>query len=369
MTISNPQPLSPSIVQADFKSTPNDFIVHELLSIEFSHHGEHLWLHLKKTNLNTTFVAKLLAKWANIPVSDVGYSGLKDRRAVTQQWFSLRLPSTKPPSRDFDEFLSTQALHDDENIQLLEQHWHHKKLNRGTHKHNQFIIRLTNVVGDKHEIDKQLSIIQHKGVPNYFGNQRFGIDGKNIENAQIFFEALISSKQPYKPHKKSLEKHAMYISSAKSLIFNAILAKRVLLNNWDTAIDGDVFNLDGSGSIFTDSSDDNIHQRLLTGDIHIASILFGTGQSKATNQASMIEKDILSLPEFTIFQQGLLKVGSKLSYRPLRLIPKKLSWQWQDDNLTLTFVLPSGTFATSILAALVATLKQPQSTLSIHQFG
>ena len=359
MIQNNPQPHLPSIEYAQYKSTAADFVVREIMTIEFTQQGEHLWLYIQKTNLNTLFVAKLLSKWANIALRDVGYSGLKDRRAVTYQWFSLRIPKGHLPKTSFQEFAKSHICHD-ETISVLQQYWHNKKLNRGTHKHNHFCITLKNVIGDKHIIDEHLAVIKNKGIPNYFGSQRFGIDGNNIKNAAIFFKKITENPQPYKPHKKDLETHSIYISTAKSIIFNALLTKRVTLKNWDSAVDGDVFNLDGTASIFTDDINQNIHQRLAIGDIHIAGILFGVGQTKSTSQAALIENDILSMPEFEIFQQGLLKVGTKLSYRSLRLIPKHLSWQWQDDGLILDFILPSGTFATSILVALVQTLQQPK---------
>lgn len=80
---------------AQFKATPQDFIVNELLADDFvfSNDGEHLWLLIQKQGVNTTHLVKLLAHWAGVPVHDVGYSGLKDRHACTQQWCSIRLPN------------------------------------------------------------------------------------------------------------------------------------------------------------------------------------------------------------------------------------------------------------------------------------
>lgn len=349
MHTKNAQPYTPCICNAQFKQTPQDFVVKEIINIDFSGQGEHLWLYIKKTNVNTNFVAKLLAHWANIAVCDVGYSGLKDRRAVTYQWFSLRIPKQQPPAVAFDVFLHAQSLNADESIVLLHQHWHHKKLHRGTHKSNHFTITLNQVIGNTALIDEQLSIIKEKGVPNYFGHQRFGINQNNIEQSQHFFEKQLRSNAPYKPHKKDMERHSLYISTAKSLIFNRILSKRVLLNNWDTPIKGDVFNLDGTGSIFTADIDDTLDERLKTGDVHIASILFGGGKRHSSDEALNIENAVLACADLTTFWQGLLKIGSQLSHRPLRMIPKQLTWHWQNDTLTLSFYLPSGAFATSLL--------------------
>ncbi|WP_066805466.1 tRNA pseudouridine(13) synthase TruD [Moraxella oblonga] len=348
----NHQHIKPSISLATFKQLPTDFIVTELLDIEFSQKGEHCWFYIHKTNLNTAFVAKLLSQWANIPLSDIGFSGLKDRRASTYQWFSLRLPKQELPHTDFINFTKAH-LNPDESLSIIKIVWHHKKLGRGTHKHNHFNITLRQVVGHRNDIEKQLNIIHHQGIPNYFGHQRFGIEQSNIEHTKQFFEQLLSTDKPYKPNKKDVQKHGMYISVAKSLLFNAILSKRVNLNCWDKPIEGDVFNLNGTGSIFTSSIDDDIIKRMADKDIHPTILLFGTGDIKHTDDSLALHQDIFNLPQFDIFIKGLLKVNSKLSYRATRLLIQDLSWEWQDDNLVLDFILPSGTFATCVIDVLV----------------
>lgn len=273
-------PYIPTIKQATFKAHTNDFVVHELLDIAFDGQGEHCWFFIQKTNLNTDFVAKLLAKWANIVPNDVGFSGLKDRRAITKQWFSLRMPKRALPETPFEVF-AKPSLHDDESIGILHTHWHGKKLNRGTHKANHFDITLRDVAGDKAQIDAQLKIIATRGVPNYFGEQRFGKDGNNLSQAEQFFIKIIQSNKPYRPHKKDRFKHALYISTAKSVIFNTLLAKRVQMDLWDKPMAGDVFNLNGTGSVFCADIDNAIIQRIATGDIHPAGILYGTGKRLA----------------------------------------------------------------------------------------
>lgn len=350
--IKNPQPTPPSIHSAVFKQTAHDFIVTEMMNVEFSHDGEHCWFYIHKINLNTQFVAKLLAQWANINTGDVGFSGLKDRRASTYQWFSLRLPKKALPDGDFEQF-AKDFLNDDESLSVLDKQWHNKKLNLGTHKHNHFNITLKNVMGDKHAIDEQLTHIQQTGIPNYFGHQRFGIEQNNIEHAKDFFAKLLESPKPYKPHKKDLQKHGIYISTAKSLLFNAILAQRVSSNTWDKAMTGDVFNLNGTGSIFTSNIDDEITSRLNSQDIHPTIALFGVGELKHTADALALHQSVFDDPAFELFTKGLLKVGGKISHRATRLLISELSWQWQNDDLVLDFVLPKGTFATCVIDVLV----------------
>ena len=358
MTLTNPY--TPTITQATFKARADDFIVQEMMNIDFDGQGEHYWIFIQKTNLNTAFVAELLAKWAQIPLRDVGFSGLKDRRSISNQWFSLRLPKRTLPPSSFMDFVK-EFLKYDEKLIILAQHWHGKKLNRGTHKANRFIIALKNVQGDKTAINTQLALIKKHGVPNYFGEQRFGKSGNNLPQAVAFFEKLLATDKPYRPHKKDRNKHALYISVAKSAIFNALLAKRVSLGCWDKPINGDVFSLNGTKSVFYADIDDSIMARLATGDIHLAGILYGTGSRLSSGEALVLENEILS--KFTTFTNGLVKIDAICSYRPLRLVAHEFSWSWQDDDLCLEFILPTGSFATSIISALMTNESTPTPPL------
>lgn len=346
-------PHTPTIECAIFRQAPCDFVVHEMMDIAFDGVGEHHWLFVQKTNLNTEFVAKLLAKWANIAPSGVGFSGLKDRRAIAYQWFSLHLPKRQAPTLPLETFLQ-QTLRDDEHLKILQSHWHTKKLNRGTHKANHFDIALHKVVGNHTAINAQLQHLSTHGVPNYFGEQRFGNDGNNLIQASEFFDKLLCTQAPYRPHKKDRHKHALYISCAKSAIFNALLTQRVQMNCWDRAMEGDVFNLDGTGSVFCADIDENIINRLKMGDIHPAGILYGKGKRLTTTKALNLENEVLA--QFELFTQGLIKIDARLSHRPYRLMIDNLTWRWQDDTLRLSLTLPTGAFATSVLACLSQTL-------------
>lgn len=349
------RPFAPAIISADFKTYPTDFIVKELMTVDFSGQGEHLWVHVCKVGMNTAFVAKLLADWAGILMRDVGYSGLKDRHAQTYQWFSLRLPKRGLPALELDEFVKNH-LKEGESLTLIAHHWHDKKLHRGTHKANAFTITLRQVAGEISAINAQLARIKQAGVPNYFGEQRFGRDGDNINQAKAFFEKILSSTKPYKPFKKDMDKHSLYVSSARSMLFNALLSERVRLGCWDKAVTGDVFNLDGTGSIFCADIDDEIIRRVSEQDIHPAAPLFGVGEPKNTDESLLIYQAVLAQDEFELIKNGLLKVGVKLAQRPLRLRVHGLNWQWHDDSLTLDFELPTGSFATSVLFALCENL-------------
>lgn len=350
-----PSPYSPTIVSATFKQQPSDFSVNERLDIDFSGTGEHLWLHIQKTKLNTNFVAKLLAQWAGIAVKDVGFSGLKDRHAVTTQWFSIRLPKKTAPTLSFEQFID-EKLAADESIQLLAQHWHHKKLNRGTHQANQFIIILRDIVGNRADIDQQLATIQVRGVPNYFGEQRFGQAGNNIDAAiELFTHQTIAGKKIHRKYDQ--DKISLYLSAARSQLFNAVLAKRIELGIWDNPIDGEVMNLAGSNSIFVAQSiDEVLMARLSSGDIHLTAPMWGAGELKSCGKVNALELAVIAdNPLYQQLSNGLIDFGLKQQRRPMRMLPNNLHWQWQDDKtLVLEFELPAGSFATTIIDTLCA---------------
>ncbi|GAA0310168.1 tRNA pseudouridine(13) synthase TruD [Psychrobacter aestuarii] len=358
-----PQPQDAPIKSARYKAAPTDFVVHEVMDIDFTEDGEHLWLHVQKVGMNTAFVAQLLSEWAQIPLRDVGYSGLKDRHALTTQWFSLRLPKKTAPSTPF----APTDLNEGESVSILAEHWHNKKLSRGAHRANRFVITLrdmdTDIAGaDTAAVDSHLSHIAKVGVPNYFGVQRFGHHGNNVRDALNF---LARPPRPAKASKGKKRRQAprerdtLLLSAARSVIFNHILAARVRDNSWDTGLDGEVFNLAGSGSIFaSEQMDETLAERVRTFDIHPTAPLWGTHNDKVSGTAAALEQAVIQdTPLLTALAVGLERHEIKAQRRALRLPIEDLNWQWLDNNgLQLDFILPTGSFATSVLASLVATL-------------
>lgn len=363
------QPADRPIVQATYKVTPKTFIVNEQMDIEFTGEGEHLWVLIKKTGMNTGYVANLLADWADIPARDIGYSGLKDRHAVTTQWFSLRIPNRTLPKTPFHP-----EVREFESVEMIEQHWHNKKLGRGTHKSNQFILILTDVQFDSlAAVEARLEQIQDRGVPNYFGSQRFGHYGNNIKDALRWFDTLQATTQSNemevksddkkskhkRMNKREREQQSMWISAARSLIFNKIVDARVRNETWASGLAGEAFNLDGSGSIFTSTEiNEDLQQRLFNHDIHPTAPLWGTGETQSSGEAERLEQRIVQSDTIlSLLAQGLTSQGVKSQRRSIRLLTKQLTWQWLDERtLQLQFSLPAGSYATSVLYGLVQRL-------------
>lgn len=362
-----PQPMTPPIKQALYKAKPEDFVVNERLELDFTDAGEHLWLHIEKSGINTAYLAKLLSEWADIPLRDVGYSGLKDRQALTTQWFSLRLPKKQKPDSDF----APVDIKEHETVKIIAEHWHNKKLNRGTHNANQFVITLRDIefakdqtLGDKSSVEQHLQTISKTGVPNYFGPQRFGFGGNNIREAlNLFARPLKSTSSAKKKNKRKSavrEQNSMELSAARSLIFNQILAARVQDGSWNTGLNGDVFNLNGSGSIFaSEHMDETLQARLASGDIHPTAVMWGAGNNKVAGEAAELENTVVQQDALlAALATGLELREVKAQRRALRLPVEDLSWQWADEKdeeqtLVLSFTLTTGSFATSVLASVV----------------
>lgn len=304
-----------ALFAANIREKVEDFDVTEELGFEFSGDGEHDYLFIQKVSANTEWLSRQLAAFAEVPAKDVGYSGLKDRHAVTRQWFSV--PRWNAPD------WSGLAI---EGVSILEIHRHARKLRRGAHKSNLFSIVLRG--DDLHEhasaLEERLVTIRARGVPNYFGEQRFGRDGANVGLADRWAKG---SRLPR--HKRSLA-----ISTVRSYTFNESLKKRVLDNSWEHIEAGGLANLEGSSSVFSvDEVDSILKRRLEEMDIHPAIELIGDG-SDCGNESWQSALD-----------KGRVKAGS----RSLRLQVQNLQLGIEDTSVRLSFRLGRGAYATAVL--------------------
>lgn len=328
-----------AVLSADMRSTPEDFFVEELPGFEPTGSGEHLLLTIEKRGMNTAFVARHLAQWAGVGEVAIGYAGLKDRHAVTRQRLSVHLPKKTSPDP------ATLAIAGDhERLDVIEHTWHAKKLPRGALAGNRFVLVLRNVTGTRQAIDERLQAIAARGVPNYFGEQRFGRDGDNVANALAMFAG----------RRVRREQRTLLLSAARSELFNRVLAARVLADCWDRPLDGEVWMLDGSRSVFGPQPfDEVLEQRLAAFDIHPTGPLWGRGELRSTDAAAECETAALAGDEARALRDGLEREGLKQERRALRLRPADLAWTWREEGvLELAFSLPPGAYATVVLAEL-----------------
>ena len=239
-------------------------MVEEILGFDPPGEGAHHWIYLRCRKRNTVEVSRMLARISGFPVRDIGFSGLKDRHAVTTQWFSL---PCKPPGSDLDARV-LQAIEDADGIDLVQVSANKRKIKRGIHSGNRFRIVARELVGDGQAIEKRLRDIRNTGVPNYFGAQRFGREGSNLINAERLFG---DGSRRLDRNTRSLA-----LSAARSSLFNEVLSQRVDNLTWNRAVVGDVMQFDGSRASFpNDGTDVTLADRIARGEIHPTGPLWG----------------------------------------------------------------------------------------------
>ncbi|NOQ35547.1 MAG: tRNA pseudouridine(13) synthase TruD [Methylococcaceae bacterium] len=324
------------IATGKIKSCPADFIVEEQLPFTPSGSGEHVFLHIEKTGENTEYVARILARIAGVRQRDIGVAGLKDRHAVTTQWFSVWLPTQNEP-----EWADLETDH----IKILQIIRHTRKLKRGVLTGNQFTLVIRDFEGDKEKCEQRLETIKAQGFPNYFGEQRFGHQGQNINTALALFEGTKKIKR---------QQRGIYLSAARSYLFNKILSKRIQLNTWNQVISGDALMFNDSHSYFkADDIDDALIERIATLELHPTACLYGKGDTGISGDALAIENEIIA--QYPELSTGLIKFDLETDRRPLRAAPKDLRWQFLDENqLQLSFFLQAGSYATALLREIVS---------------
>lgn len=304
-----PKAYPASGASATLKFLNEDFSVTELPLQLPSAAGEHIWLDVEKNGANTAFVAQQLAAAAGVQEWDVGYAGLKDRYAITRQWFSIYLPKGETPDL-------TLLQHPE--FKVLSQSRHVKKLRPGDLQGNRFRIVLRDVIGDSEAIEANLKAVASQGVPNYFGAQRFGHEGGNVEQGRAMLAREIRVRNP--------KKKGIYLSAVRSYVFNEVLALRIQQGLWGKTLAGDV--MDEAG--------------LPTGP------LWGRGRVSTTDEAQALETGVAERNAGLC--DGMEHAGLDQQRRALVARPLDMTWEWpQADQLLLSFTLPAGNYATSVL--------------------
>lgn len=326
-------PYGESLVTGKLKTEATDFKVVENLGFEPSGEGEHLFLLVEKIGLSTHELVDLLAKDFKLKPRDIGYSGMKDKQAVTQQWLSLHLPGQ----------MFRFEMPAVSGYTIVDQGWHNRKLKRGSHRSNSFevLIRDVDLFGD--ETRRQIDLIESTGMANYFGQQRFGEQQDNVSRAiQVF-------GNPRKTRKLGRNKKSLYISALRSHLFNQILSHRIESGHWQEPIDGDIYMLAGSHSIFYEKLNEEILNRFQHFDISSTVSLYGEGESRLSGRALEIENKVYA--ENSTIVDCLLAQKAKLQMRATRVVVEDLYVEYQEKEKTLLIeaTLPSGSYFTTLL--------------------
>lgn len=331
--LSPPRAHGTPLAAAQLRTHPEDFRVEEQLSFEPSDAGPHWLLRVEKRAANTRWVALAIARLAQVQAHDVGYAGLKDRHAVTVQWFSVPVLDT---SADFWREIATQEF------RVLEVRGNSRKLKRGALTGNRFRIRLRNVTWSRDELELKVAALRAHGVPNYFGPQRFGRNGQNLDRAATWIDRQQAPR--------GRTERGFALSAARSLLFNASLGARVETGDWAQLLPGDVAGLDGSGSHFAVAEvDGTLLQRVGAFDIHPTGPLWGTGE--LPSQGAVREHELTVASEFPEVAQLLESEGLTQERRALRCAVRDLEVEFEATAATVTvaFMLGRGQFATAVL--------------------
>ncbi len=315
------------------RATAEDFVVEEDLGFPPDGDGSHLLLKVRKRHANTGWVAQELARGLGCAVRDIGFAGLKDRRAIAIQWFSV--PATPRSLEQAPGFTNPEFT-------VLEAHRHRRKLPRGALAGNAFTIRIRDFSGSAEQLQRRCAAIARAGVPNYFGPQRFGREGGNL--AHLTGPADAASPAPRRPGRAD----GFVLSAARSLVFNAVLGERIREGSWAELGVGDVANLDARGSVFVvEEVTPDLRARQAALEVHPTGPMWGAGEPMSRGPVLDLERRIAAaLPEACRF---VVAAGMRQERRSLRLKVRDFSWAQDREGALLRFWLRSGSFATAVL--------------------
>jgi len=336
-----------------FKQSERDFVVEEIPLYEFSNEGEHLILKIRKKNLTTWDVINLISQHLGIHKKEIGYAGLKDKNAMSIQYISF--------NKKYEDKFKTFK---DENIKILEQTYHNNKIKLGHLKGNKFFVRLKKVnQTDSQKIKQGIKQIKKFGMPNFFGHQRFGIDGDNY----LIGKELIDKKRQM----RDKTKREFFMNSYQSYLFNLWLNKRIevslMIDSFEpkdisSLIGFDIQNLEQYkkqqhpfkifsgdigmhypyGRIFDIEDINPEEERFLQKDISLTGALFGKKTKIATKDAQKIEEQ---------FFEDLPLNGQR---RYAWVFPEIIDYVYKDEQswFELNFILPKGSYATILIEQL-----------------
>jgi tRNA pseudouridine13 synthase len=329
--LSPPRAHGTPLAAAQLRNEPDDFRVEEQLSFVPSEDGPHWLLQVEKRSANTRWVAAEIARLGGFPVSEVGYAGLKDRHAIASQWFSV--PARPHPAAFWS------GVRTDE-FRVLDVHANLRKLKRGALAGNRFRIRLRKVSWSREELESKLAALREHGAPNYFGPQRFGRDGFNLDRAAQWMQ---SGTAP-----AGRAERGFALSAARALIFNAVLGRRVQSGDWSSLKPGDLASLEGSSSHFAVTTiDDELLRRLHAFDIHPSGPLWGRGDPET--QRAVLDDELEVAREFGGLATLLQGAGLDQERRALRCAVRDLKVESDAGTVVLSFGLGRGQFATAVL--------------------
>ncbi len=308
---------------------PADFRVDEIPAYAPSGEGTHFFVRIRKTGLTTAQAKGMLAQAAGVGLRSVGSAGRKDKWAVTTQWFSL--PAEPKPV-------------DDDRLEILEVARHGQKLRMGHLKGNRFTVVLRGVHPEAAARLPALQAAIERGVPNYYGEQRFGL--QNVQRALDLLDAGAPR------HRRGNLDPEFLASALQSAVFNHWLGWRITAGDLYRLVPGDVLQKRDSGGVFTSEDAAADGPRVESGEVVPTGPMIGPKCFAAADRAALREQSAIAAFGLTPERLAALARLAPGSRRPATLIPQDLQVSVAGDQLHAAFTLPKGAFATVVLAEL-----------------
>jgi tRNA pseudouridine13 synthase len=328
-----------------------DFVVDELPAYEPSGTGEHVYVRITKTNVNTLDAVRSVARALGCDPRQAGFAGMKDRHGVTSQTLSLLAPRGVAPQALADRARALSI----EGIVVHSATPHGNKLKPGHLAGNRFSIAVRDVPRDRlPDVERALQDVSRMGVPNAFGAQRFGRERDNASRALSWLRG--ESDGPRDPKMQRL-----LWSALQSAVFNAVLDARVQDGTWATALEGDLLKLRTSGGLFLCADVQTDRARAETGEVSPTGPIVGVEMRWPEAAPAELERricaQVLGEP-FDLTRTRRLGEGTR---RPLRVWVQDLRWEVDGDDpghggacVRVYFVLPKGAYATTVLGTVFA---------------
>ncbi len=315
------------------RTVPEDFEVEEELLYPLDGAGAHLYLRVEKRLCTTDDVTRSLARTLDLPRREIGYAGRKDRQALTRQWLSV--PAYAAAGLDGWEHPGAR---------ILERGRHGEKLRVGQLVGNRFRLVVRDVAEEAgRRAGERLEELAERGMPNRYGRQRFGRDGRNVERGA----AILRSKRV----KGNRQIAWLMVSALQSAVFNRVLELREA--PLDVLETGDVAIVHATGEVFLVGEPPD-PERLESFELSPTGPIFGTKMLWPRGETAEIERRAmtdfgLGDPRRLDLPRGLKLFGDR---RPLRVRPRGAACVWQAGALELSFELPAGSYATVLLEEL-----------------
>lgn len=322
------------------RALPEDFRVDEVPAYAPEGTGEHLFVHFEKTDLDTQEAVRRIARALGADPREAGVAGLKDRRAVTRQWASF---AGGDPAQ-----LAEAAL---ESIRVLEVSRHRHKLRTGHLRANRFELLVRGAAAGLEEAGARLRELERRGVPNYFGEQRFGREGVNIDDARRWI--VEGGKAPRDRFKKKL-----LVSALQAAIFNELLAERVREGTVDGVIDGDLLRKEDTGGLFVCDAPEVDGGRAARFEVSATGPMFGARMRWPEREARSREEAALGRWGLTPEDLARFRSSGEGTRRPYRVRIDAPQLEQTPEGVRLAFTLPSGAYATVVLRELVRTVSR-----------